>query len=292
MDDNDHLFLEHISTVVALCILYEEAQFEEQQRMRSSLLERLIHNHNIKDIESYYKFLPFKFRPPFSTGIIRVKKKKKNNEIIDIHEQLIQLSKLAKEWDLPCIFAVLGEEIALLHSLNSDKQGWQKKLMKIFQKMEKQNSHYKYSIGLSGTFNNFKDFERSLQEARIAQRFPNQKLLTDYEDIGMLGDIVKNMSIEQLHEMAKRTLKDLYNFHDPRKKELLYTLYVYLLNSQRLKETMDELMLSIGGIQYRIKQIEEKLQISLKNASTASYTLLVIQALILLDSLNFEEFAR
>ena len=95
--------------------------FEEQQRMRSSLLERLIHNRNLKNIESYYKFLPFKFQPPFSTGIIGVKKKKKNNEIIDIHDQLTQLSKLAKEWDLPCIFAILGEEIAFLYSQNSDK---------------------------------------------------------------------------------------------------------------------------------------------------------------------------
>lgn len=290
--EHDHLFLERISTVVALCILYEEAQFEEQQRMRSSLLERLIHNRKIKDIESYYKFLPFKFQPPFSTGIISVKKKQKNNEIIDIHDQLTQLSKLAKKWDLPCIFAVLGEEIALLNSLNSDKQGWKRKITKIIQKMEKQNSSYKYSIGISGTFSNFKEFEGSLQEARVAQRFPNQKLLTNYEDLGMLGDIVKNISIEHLHEMAKKTLKDLYNFDDPRKKELLHTLYVYLLNSQRLKETMDDLTLSIGGIQYRIKQIEEQLQISLKNASTAAYTLLVIQALILSDTLSFEEFAR
>ena len=40
----------------------------------------------------------------------------------------------------------------------------------------------------------------------------------------MLGDIVKNMTVEQLHEMAKKTLKDLYDFDDPRKKELLHTL--------------------------------------------------------------------
>ena len=40
-------------------------------------------------------------------------------------------------------------------------------------------------------------------------------------------------------------------------KELLHTLYIYLLNGQRLKETMEYLHLSIGGIQYRIKQIEE-----------------------------------
>ena len=289
MDENDHLFLERISIIVALCILYEEAQFEEQQRMRSSLLERLIHNQNLKDIESYYKFLPFKFQPPFSIGIISIQMKKKTNEIIDIHDQLTQLSKLAKEWDLPCIFAILGQDIALLNS-QSNKQEWKGKIKKILRKMEKQNSNYEYTIGLSEMFSNFKDFERSLREARVAQRFPNQKLLTDYGDLGILGDIVRNMSIEQLQEIAKKTLKDLYNFDDPRKKELLHTLYVYLLNSQRLKETVDELTLSIGGIQYRIKQIEEQLNISLKNASTAAYILLVIQALILSGSLSFEEF--
>ena len=289
MDENDYLFLERISTIVALCILYEEAQFEEQQRMRSSLLERLIHNQNLKDIESYYKFLPFKFQPPFSIGIIGIQKDKKSSEIIDVHDQLTQLSKLAREWDLPCIFAILGEEIALLNS-ESNKHGWKEKIIKVLRKMEKQNSNYKYSLGLSEMFSNFKDFERSLKEARVARRFPNQKLLTDYGDLGILGDIVKNMSVEQLHEIAKKTLKDLYDFNEPRKKELLHTLYVYLLNSQRLKETMDDLALSIGGIQYRIKQIEEKLKVSLKDASTAAYILFVLQALILSGSISFEEF--
>lgn len=292
IDDNDHMFLGRISTVVSLCILYEEAQFEEQQRMRSSLLERLIHNRNLEYIESYYKFLPFKFQPPFSTGIISVRKKTDCKEIIDIHDQMTQLARAAREWDLPCIFAVLGEEIALLNSHQGDKEDWKKKMMKVFQKVEKHNKDYRYSLGISGIFSNFKDFEYSLKEARVAQRFPNEKLLTDYEELGMIGDIVKNMSVNQLRDMAKKTLKDLYNFDDPRKKELLYSLYVYLLNSQRLKETTDELMLSIGGVQYRIKQIEEQLQVSLKNASTAAYILLVIQMLILTNSLDFGEFAK
>ncbi len=113
--------------------------------------------------------------------------------------------------------------------------------------------------------------------------FPNKKLITDYNDLGMFGEIVTNLTVEQLHNMAKKSLKDLYDFEDLRKKELLYTLYIFLLNGQRLKETMDELTLSIGGVQYRVKQIEEQLQISLKNASTAAYILLIIQALILTD---------
>ena len=288
IEENDYLFLERIANVIALCILYEEAQIEEQQRMRSSILERLIHNHNIKDIESYFKFLPFKFEPPFSTAVIHIEKLKPNKEIIDLHEQLIQMSKLFKKWELPSIFAVVGEEIMLLNSQFSDKKAFMQKFHKILQQMEKQNQNYKYSLGISGIFAEYKHFDRSLKEARVAQRFPNKKHITDYDDLGMLGDIVTNMSLEQLHEMAKKTLKDLYNFQNPRKKELLQTLYVYLLNGQRLKETMEELTLSIGGIQYRIKQIEEQLQVSVKNASTSAYILLVIQALILSGELQFD----
>lgn len=292
IDTTDHLFLDRITTVVALCILYEEAQFEEQQRMRSSLLERLIHLQNIKDIESYYKFLPFKFQSPFSTGVIHIQKEKPSKDFIDLHDQITQFAKLTKEMKLSCIFAVIGEEIVVLNSQYTDKSNWKKKIKKVFQKLQTQNRLYKYSIGLSDSFTNFKDFEQSLKEARIAQRFPNKQLITDYSALGMLGEIVTSLTVEQLHNIAKKLLKDLYNLEDLRKKELLYTLYIFLLNGQRLKETMDELTLSIGGVQYRIKQIEEQLQISLKNASTAAYILLIIQALILTDQLNFREFAR
>lgn len=288
IDANDYLFLERISTVIALCILYEEVQFEEQERMKSSLLERLIHNQNFKNIESYYKFLPFKFQPPFSSGLISVQNKRGNYEIIDIHEQLIHISKQAKEAGLSCIFAIVGEDIALLNAQNKNKQIVKKKMKKIFKILQKYNPKYEYSLGLSSDFVELICFEQSLKEARIAQRYPNKQLVTDYEDLGILGDIVTNMTMEQLHEMAKKTLKDLYDYKDPRKKELLHTLYVYLLNNQRLKETMDELALSIGGIQYRIKQIEEMLHISLKEATTSSYTFIVIQALILSGDLVFD----
>lgn len=288
MEGSDYQFLERIATVIALCILYEEAQFEEQQRMRSSILERLIHKQNIQTIESYFKFLPFKFQAPYTTVVIQIDKKRADQEMIDLHEQLIQLSNLIKKWNLPAIYTVVGEEITLLHSQLNDKPDFIKTMTQILQQLEKQNGHYKYTVGISSTFTDLNQFEKTLKEARIAQRFPNKKLLTDYEDLGILGDIVINMSTEQLHEMAKKTLRALYHFDDPRKKELLHTLYVYLLNRQRLKETMEELALSIGGIQYRIKQIEELLQDSVKNASTASYILLVIQALILSGELQFD----
>ena len=258
--------------------------------MRSSLLERLIHLQNPKDLESYYKFLPFKFQPPFLTGVIQLEEE--TNAFIDLHDQITQLSKLTMELNMSCIIAVIGEEIIMLNARDVDKANWKQKIEKVLYKMQTLNKGYKYSLGLSDVFTNFKKFEQSLKEARIALHFPNKNLITYYNDLGILGELVTNMTEEQLHNIAKKTLKDLYDFEDVRKRELLYTLYTYLMNGQRLKETMEELMLSIGGVQYRVKQIEDQLQISLKNASTAAYILLIIQALILTDRLNFNDFMR
>lgn len=290
-DANDHLYLEIISTVTALCLLNETTQFEEQVRMKYSILDRLIHKQyqSIKDLEPYFKFLPFNFQPPYSTAIINISKKHKNEQLVDFYDQMLHFSRLFNQYTIPSIFAIMGEQIVLLNAQHEQQKEFKKKLSMILNLMEKYHKNYQYSIGVSNTFNDFAQFERSLNEARIAQKFPNKQRNTSYEDLGILGDFVTNMSIKQLHVMAKNMLKDLYDFQDPRKKDLLYTLYKYLSNGQKLKETMEELSLSIGGIQYRIKQIEAIIEKNVKNASNAAYLLLVIEALILLGELQFEE---
>ena len=290
-DVNDHLYLEIISTVTALCLLYEAAQFEEQERMKLSILERLIHKQyqSIKDIEPYFKFLPFKFHPPFSTAVIKIAKRQPSEDLIDLYELVLHFSKLFHQHAIPTVFAITGEDIVLLNAQFEHRMEFNQKLLSILHLMEKQNKNYQFSVGVSNTFHTLTQFERSLSEARISQKFPNKERITSYEDLGILGDFVTNMSIEQLHDIARNMLKELYDFKDIRKKELLYTLYRYLSNGQKLKETMEELALSIGGIQYRIKQIETMIQKNLKNASNAAYILIVIEALILLGELQFDD---
>lgn len=192
--------------------------------------------------------------------------------------------------NISCIFTVIGEEIAVLNSQYIDKLYWKQKMDDLFDELQALNKSYRYSIGLSDMFTSFDTFEQSLREAQIAQKFPNKQRVTYYNDLGILGELVTNLTEDQLHTIAKKTLKGLYDFNDIRKRELLHTLYTYLMNGQRLKETMEELMLSIGGVQYRVKQIEEYLQTPLKNASAAAYILLIIQALILTEQLHFDEF--
>lgn len=286
--ENDAMFLEKIASVIALCILYEEAQFEEQQRMKSSIIERLIHQQNIASIEASFKFLPFKFSPPYTVATIDIRASKKSMRPVDYYEQLVQLSRAFEKWRLPTIIAVIGEELVLLTSHSEDADKFNATCKKVVTVLaEKQQ--YVYDIGVSRSFTAFTEFEQALKESRIARRFENKQLITNYDDLGILGDLVTNMTVPQIHDLSAKILKGLYNFSNPRTKELLYTLYIFLLNNQRLKETMEFLNLSIGGIQYRIRQIEQHLDDTLKNASLSAYALLLIQALLLLGELSFED---
>ena len=289
IEEHNHLYLDRISNVTSLCLLYENAQIEEQERLTHTLLDRLIHKkfQSTLDLESYLKFFPFKIQGPFSTTVIRIAQKIETDSLINLHEQLLLFSKDFKSFSIPSLFSIFGENIVILNTQYSDKKSFERLFKSIIRHIEKRNSNYRYFVGMSIPFNDLMQFEKSHEEAKIAENISKQSQLKYYEDLGFLGNFIANMSVDQLHEIAKSMLNELYDFNDPRKKDLLYTLYKYLSNGQKLKETMEGLAISMGGLQYRIKQIELLLNKSLKDSSYSAYLLLILESLILLDELQF-----
>ena len=233
------------------------------------------------------KFFPFKIQGPFSTTVIRIAQKIETDSLINLHEQLLLFSKDFKSFSIPSLFSIFGENIVILNTQYSDKKSFERLFKSIIRHIEKRNSNYRYFVGMSIPFNDLMQFEKSHEEAKIAENISKQSQLKYYEDLGFLGNFIANMSVDQLHEIAKSMLNELYDFNDPRKKDLLYTLYKYLSNGQKLKETMEGLAISMGGLQYRIKQIELLLNKSLKDSSYSAYLLLILESLILLDELQF-----
>jgi len=289
LEENDHLYLDRISNVVSLCLLYENSQIEEQERLTYTLMDRLLHNKfkTKADLESYLKFLPLKVTEPFSVAVIRISDKFNKNTLFDLHEQLLAFSKEFNLYLIPSLLSILEENLVILNTQYNDKNTFSQQLKAILQIMESRNPDYKYSVGISNPSDNLLAFEKAFEEATLSGKINNQNQINYYEDLGFLGHFIANMTDEQLHVIAKEMLNELYDFNDTRKKDLLYTLYQYLSNGQKLKETMEDLAISMGGLQYRIKQIEILLQKSLKDASFTSYLLIIIESLILLDELDF-----
>src|SRR5690606_3588391 len=104
------------------------------------------------------------------------------------------------------------------------------------------------------------------------------------DEIGILGNFLSNTDLDTIKQIAMEELKGLLKKDN---EELLYTLYRYLINGKHLEKTMQDLSLSMGGLQYRIRKIEDITAKNLKEFSTASYLLLLIESLITLGELKW-----
>lgn len=290
IDENDHLFLERIANVTALCFLYETAQYEEQDRLSHTILDRLSHQQyqTLKDLEPYFKLYTFKMKPPYYVMSLSITNNAQIGETVDVHEHLQYFSKLFQQYGIDSIFSSMGDRIVFL--IVQPNSSLIQMMTSIIETIQKRYPANIFKLGISNAFNSLDLFVTAKREANLAQRLPSKNNVIHYTDLGILGKFVSNMDNENLQEMARDMLQELYDFEDVRKKELLYSLYRYLANGQKLKETMADLLISLGGLQYRLRQIEALLNHNLKDAQFTSYLLLILEALILTNELDFNEF--
>ncbi len=286
VDEHDDLFLERLSLVATLCFLNEKVSFETSERLKISILDRLINKqyNSITEITSQLKFMIPNTTGSFVTLSLKCSSKNNKSSSIDLYDQILQLSKALKSHYLEGLISQHKDQIVILLS-SVDATFLIKKINKVWSHMVKTNKNLDYKIGISNIFKDLRDFHESMKQAEQAVRLPRDQKIILYEELGLLGPMLKDMNVENVKEIAVKELGTLLN-QDDKSKELLHTLYTYLVNGGKLEKTMGDLSLSIGGIQYRIRKIEDIIQKDLKVFSTASYLLMLIESLVLIGEVE------
>lgn len=286
VDEHDDLFLERLSLVAALCFLNEKVSFETSERLRILILDRLINNqyNSIAEITSQLKYITPNATGSFVTLSLKCSSKNNKSSSIDLYDQILQLSKALKFHYLEGLISQHKDQIIIL-LCSIDAAFFIKKINKILSHMSKTNKNLDYKIGISNIFKDLRDFHESMKQAEQAVRLPRDQKIILYEELGLLGPMLKDMNVENIKEIAVKELGTLLD-QDNKSKELLHTLYTYLVNGGKLEKTMRDLSLSIGGIQYRIRKIEDIIQKDLKVFSTASYLLMLIESLVLIGEVE------
>jgi DNA-binding PucR family transcriptional regulator len=100
-----------------------------------------------------------------------------------------------------------------------------------------------------------------------------------FEELGVVGMLIHAQNKEPVKQKAKHLLGPLYEKKQDHA-ELIKTLYVFLENSGNLEKTMDELMLSMSGLRYRIKKIETLLGKEIRNPTVGYQLFITLQVLI------------
>ena len=289
LDDHDYLFLERLASVAALCFLKEKISIETTERLKLSILDRLINEQysSIQEITSQLKLLSSNFENPYYALSINCSATKNKELPIDIYDQLLQISQTFKLLTIDSLLSILQNEIVVLIYNGKSKGQLVKDIEKALVYIKKNNPTIQYKIGVSTEFSSLTEISNHLQQAKHAARLPRDQLIIQYEDLGILGHFLSHTNIDNIKRTATNELGDLLK-KDSKSKELLYTLYTFLMNGKRLEKTMQDLALSMGGIQYRIRKIEEITNKNLKDFYTASYLLLLIESLITLGEIEWE----
>jgi sugar diacid utilization regulator/predicted hydrocarbon binding protein len=288
-DENDYLFLERLSTVATLCFLNEKISFEASERLKISILDQLIYKQysTIKELISQLKYVAPNLNGQFVTLSIKCTPTKVHPSSIDLYDQLLQWSKLLKTYSLEGLLSQYKDEIIIL-LFAEEKSGIQiNKIRQVLAQMGKMNKSIDYKIGISQLFTDLNDFDTYLKQAEQAVNLPRQQKIIQFEELGFLGELLQGSNVENLKLIAEKALGKLLE-SDEKNKELLFTLYTFLVNGGKLEKTRKDLSLSMGGIQYRIRKIENIIQKNLNDFTMVSYLLLLIESLILVGEIHFD----
>ena len=288
VDDNDYLFLERLASVSTLCFMKEKISFETTERLKISVLDQLINQQHtsINEISSHLNYISHNIEGPYY--IVRIKLSNITNHYspIDSYDQLLQFSQSLQLFYIDVLLTSIQTDIVALIYNGKPIDILISDLKRVITHVQKNNPSIQYKMGISIEFGSLTELSYYLKQATHAANLPREKTIITYEELGILGTFLSNTDINTIKQTATEELKDLLK-EDPKNKELLYTLYIYLINGKHLEKTMQELSLSMGGIQYRIRRIEEVTNKNLKEFYTASYLLLLIESLITLGELKW-----
>lgn len=175
----------------------------------------------------------------------------------------------------PILLRKKGEVIILLPVEETSVQE-QKILIDMFVKKVKNKAEEKLTpriirVGVGRVYNNPSELFRSYQEAKVALelgRLLNMSSVTPFfRDLG-LTRILYNHDYQELQDFYKETLGALERYDREQNNDLLNSLEKYLLSRCDLKAAADALFLHPNTLRYRLKKIEEILNIVLDDFDT------------------------
>jgi len=127
------------------------------------------------------------------------------------------------------------------------------------------------SVGSGRTYPKPSDIFRSYQEAKVALelgRIMNIRSKTPFfRDLG-LARILYNHDQQELAEFYNDNLGELIRYDQEQKTEFVKTLESFFLNHCDLKAAADDLFLHPNTLRYRLKKIEEIMEIDLDDIDT------------------------
>lgn len=278
----DLMILERVASVCSLYILNEKTTFEAVERIKGHFLDQIIDGGHLteKEILTRGKYIQTDLNAPYCIAALKYDNENagSENELL-LHDQVIES---VQHFFKNRFNVLIGQRSGILVLL-IQKDHIQKTMKEVCQSLldylKKEFPPSVFRMGASTLSESIQQASEYYKEAMTALKMTDaSEEIMFFKDISVAGLLIHSKDKQAVIQKAKHLLGPIYAKKDE-SAELIKTLYVFLANGGNLEKSMDELCLSMSGLRYRIRRLEEMLGKDLRQPAVTYELLLTLQVL-------------
>lgn len=278
----DLMILERVASVCSLYILNEKTTFEAVERMKGHFLDQIIDGSLLskQEILKRGQYIQVDLNEPYYIAALKYDNKYKSskNELL-FHDQVMEKVQNYFKNQYKVLIGQRSGILVLLIQKNRSKENIKDVYRPMLDSLGKEFPGRIFKVGVSTLAENIHQADEYYKEAITALKMTNTSdNIMLFEDISVAGLLIHSKNKHAVMQKAKHLLGPIYEKKDENA-ELIKTLYVFLSNGGNLEKSMEKLTLSMSGLRYRIKRLEEVLEKDLRNPTVAYELLLTLQVL-------------
>ena len=257
-------------------LLKQEELLETKRQYRDSFLFDLLYG-NIEersDIIAMGEIWGWNFKWPHVVAVFEIEGFEQYSADNQLVEMILDIAQsVLQQQDKKAILMKRNEEIVLILPLEDPCRRANKAYMNMFLKQMKAQVEGRFAervvrVGVGRGYADPTELFRSYQEAKVALKLGyslhEHNQTPFFIDLGV-ERILYNHEQKELQEFYLETLEDLERFDKSQKNDLMETLEKYVAHRCDLKKTANALFLHPNTLRYRLKKIEEILQIDMED---------------------------
>ncbi|MDP1418736.1 XylR N-terminal domain-containing protein [Peribacillus simplex] len=270
----NRMILERVSMTGSLFLLNEKSSFEALERVKGLFLEQILNGEfaSREEIIKKSMYLDASLDHPFTIAVLgyRFSSDRGTENDYFIQQKIIEeIYSFFKKWNQVVLSALRDGNIVLLIPLSPGNE-FQFRTKECINHLYTVFSGYNFKMGLSTISDELERAHDVFQEALTALNMnEGTRDIIKFEEVDLLSILMHTGSTPAVLQKAEKMLGPLLMKDDPKMNELLKTLYVFLQCGGNLECSMKELNISMSGLRYRIKRLEELLSCQIRNPKSA-----------------------
>ncbi|WP_025784243.1 helix-turn-helix domain-containing protein [Sporosarcina sp. D27] len=264
----DRMLLEYGSSLISLEMMKQQSILEAQRVIYGDLFEKIIFGASDSQLDQQAKNLGFQ-PEDFYVALIcsEIEHNSKKDNRFEREKWMRWIEEALKLYKIKGIVTQRGDQVIAFLSFPEveGKISARKALTNFTEYLNKVN--FPVYIGLGRMYESFHDIRKSYGDAEksllLLKKRKNRRV-HKFSDGGIYR-ILLDFDNKELETFLEDHLGALLDYENKKNGDLLETLIVYVENNRNLKNTIDALTIHQNTLYYRVKRIEEILDISLAN---------------------------